>query len=66
LPASLFFIAGSARYIERNAVRATLVLKPEDYQWSSAKAHIFRAKDELISENNPFFLSITIEASQIL
>jgi putative transposase len=54
LPASLSFIAASVRYIELNPVRARLGLKPEDYQWSSARAHIFRTKDEFISENDPF------------
>jgi hypothetical protein len=28
------------RYIEQNPVRAKLIKKAEDYQWSSARAHI--------------------------
>jgi putative transposase len=28
------------RYIEQNPVRAKLVKRAEDYQWSSARAHI--------------------------
>jgi len=53
-PLSDTHLAASARYIERNPVRAKLVLKPEDYQWSSARVRVFRTKDELISENYPF------------
>ncbi len=37
------------RYIEQNSVRAGLVKRPEDYKWSSARAHILGAKDPLIS-----------------
>jgi len=28
------------RYVERNPVRANLVARPEDYEWSSAAAHV--------------------------
>jgi len=28
------------RYVERNPVRANLVLRPEEYEWSSAAAHL--------------------------
>ncbi|MDI6733574.1 MAG: transposase, partial [Planctomycetota bacterium] len=38
----------AARYIELNPVRAGLVKKPEDYEWSSAKAHISGKDDELV------------------
>ena len=38
------------RYIERNPVRAKLVKKAEDYQWSSARAHILGIKDDVLSE----------------
>jgi putative transposase len=38
-----------ARYIERNPVRANIVKKAEDYPWSSAKAHVVKAKDEVLS-----------------
>ncbi len=34
----------AARYIERNPVRAKLVVKPWYWQWSTAKAHISHAK----------------------
>jgi putative transposase len=32
------------RYVERNPVRANLVTRPQDYEWSSAAAHV-RAHD---------------------
>ena len=35
-----------ARYIERNPVRASIVLQAEDWRWSSARAHI-SGKDPL-------------------
>jgi len=38
------------RYIERNPVRAKLVKKAEDYQWSSARAHILGIKDDVLSK----------------
>ncbi|MBD3272136.1 MAG: transposase [Elusimicrobia bacterium] len=39
------------RYIERNPVRAGIVTKAEDYPWSSARAHIYKFCDKLISSN---------------
>jgi len=37
------------RYVEQNPVRAGVAIKPEEYPWSSAKAHVYRRKDVLIS-----------------
>lgn len=37
------------RYIERNPVRAGLVVRPEDYPWSSARAHVFDIDDFVLS-----------------
>ena len=37
-----------ARYIERNPLKVGLVDKAEAYQWSSAKAHITGANDNLL------------------
>ena len=37
------------RYVEMNPVRAGMVLKPEQYLWSSASAHISGRKDKLLS-----------------
>jgi len=37
------------RYVERNPVRAGLVKKAEEYPWSSAKSHIFKVNDPLLT-----------------
>ncbi|MDY0231496.1 MAG: transposase [Candidatus Saccharicenans sp.] len=37
------------KYIERNPVRAGLVRLAEEYQWSSARAHVFGLKDPVLS-----------------
>jgi putative transposase len=39
-----------SKYIEKNPVRAGIVKKPEDYPYSSAKAHILGKKDPLLKE----------------
>jgi len=36
------------RYIEMNPVRAGLVVKPEQWPWSSASAHIYGYDDTLV------------------
>ena len=41
----------AARYIECNPVRAGLVKKAEDYPWSSAKSHILKENDILLSDD---------------
>lgn len=38
-----------ARYIERNPVRTNIVERAEDYLWSSAKAHVLRVRDSILS-----------------
>ena len=40
----------AVKYIERNPVRACIVEKAEDYAWSSAKAHVFREPDKVLTE----------------
>jgi putative transposase len=37
-----------ARYIERNPVKTGTVKKAEDYRWSSARAHLTPARDDLL------------------
>jgi putative transposase len=37
------------RYIERNPVRANIAKRSEDYIWSSAKAHLLKAEDDILS-----------------
>lgn len=40
-------LLAAARYIEMNAVAAKLVEHPEDYPWSSARAHLKGEDDQL-------------------
>ncbi|MBI5182026.1 MAG: transposase [Nitrospirae bacterium] len=44
------YLWAAARYIEQNPVRAKIVKKAEDYQYSSAKAHISSERDEVLGE----------------
>jgi putative transposase len=39
-----------SKYIENNPVRAGIVKRPEDYPYSSAKAHLLGRKDPLLKE----------------
>ncbi len=41
----------SIRYIERNPVKAGIVSRAEDYEWSSARAHVYRTKDPILSHS---------------
>ncbi|MDP8238172.1 MAG: transposase [Candidatus Hatepunaea meridiana] len=41
-------LLSAARYVELNPVRAKLVRKPEDWHWSSAKAHLEGKDDNLV------------------
>ncbi len=43
------YLFAAMRYVECNPVRAGLVEKAEDYQWSSAKAHILNKTDDLLT-----------------
>jgi len=45
------YLYAAMRYIELNPVRAGLTSKAEDYHWSSAKAHVLKEKDTLLSNN---------------
>ncbi len=42
------YLLAAVRYIELNPVRAGLVDRPEDYRWSSARAHLSGRDDELV------------------
>jgi len=46
------YLLACTRYIELNPVRAKLVKHPEDWPWSSAKAHI-KGKDIILSITKP-------------
>jgi putative transposase len=41
---------GCQQYIENNPVRTGIVKRPEDYPYSSAKAHLIGRKDPLLKE----------------
>jgi putative transposase len=41
-------LRAAARYIEMNPVRARLAARPEDYRWSSARAHLLGEDDLLV------------------
>jgi len=45
----------AVRYVERNPVRAKMVLRGEDYRWSSAAAHCLRQEDPMLTDlgSNP-------------
>ena len=42
------YLLAAARYVERNPVRARLVVRPEVYRWSSAMAHLQGRNDVLV------------------
>ncbi len=48
-PTDAAYLLNAARYIELNPVRAKLVSKPEEYRWSSARAHINGVPDQLLN-----------------
>lgn len=41
-------LLAAARYVERNPVKARMVLHPGDYQWSSAQFHLGLAETDLL------------------
>ena len=41
----------TVRYVERNPVKAGLVMRAEDYPWSSARAHVWREPGPVLSPN---------------
>jgi putative transposase len=43
------YLLATARYIERNPVKAGLVKSPGDYQWSSARHHLGEEKNQLLT-----------------
>jgi putative transposase len=48
----------AVRYVERNPMRVGLVAEPEEYAWSSARGHVYRCADPLVTAGNPFERSI--------
>ena len=49
-PLDSAYLYAAVRYVERNPVRAGIVEKAEDYPWSSAKAHVRKFEDPLLSD----------------
>lgn len=39
------------RYVENNPVRAKIVERPEEYKWSSARGHIYKKTDPVLSDD---------------
>ena len=68
------YLLACTRYIEYNPVRAGLAKRPEDWKWSSARAHMDE-KDDILVKKSPLleivnapwrdFLSSDIHASEI-
>lgn len=56
------YLLECARYIERNPVRAKLVLRPDDYEWSSFLYYAFGREDAIIKEPNPMYLQMAESA----
>ena len=67
------YLLRAVRYIELNPVRAGLVYSPEEYPWSSARAHIVGKGDGLVDvapvlervENYPGFLAEGVKQETI-
>ncbi len=50
-------VYSAVRYVEQNPVRAGIVVRAEDYYWSSARSHVLKDKDGLLSD---FYLTSEI------
>ncbi|MFA5088687.1 MAG: transposase [Candidatus Omnitrophota bacterium] len=44
------YLYSAIRYVERNPVRAKMVSKAEDYEWSSARLHVIKRLNNLLSD----------------
>jgi putative transposase len=51
-------VYAAVSYIENNPVRARIVKNAVEYNWSSAKSHVLKSKDPLLSED--FYLTTEI------
>ena len=43
------YLLSTVRYVERNPVAARLCVNPQDWEWSSARAHLKGEDDKLVS-----------------
>ena len=57
-PLDQSYLLNAARYIERNPVAAGIVSRPQDYEWSSARAHCFNTNDTLLQTDKPLLKKI--------
>lgn len=55
------YLLACYRYIELNPVRANIVKHPNDYRWSSYRAHATGFNDELIHDHDLYFAIDTNE-----
>ncbi len=39
------------RYVEKNPVRAKIIKEPHEYRWSSAKAHVYKGIDHILTND---------------
>jgi len=44
------YLYGAVKYVERNPVRAKIVKKAENYPWSSAKTHVKKETERILSD----------------
>jgi len=51
-PLDEHYLMSAARYIELNPVRAQIVKNAEDFPWSSARAHVLKQPDTLITKGS--------------
>ena len=51
-PLDNHYLLSAARYIELNPVRAEIVKNAEDFPWSSARAHVLKQPDPLITKGS--------------
>jgi len=58
MPLDESYLYAAIRYVERNPVRAKIVSRAEDYRWSSARSHVHKIEDKVLS---PFPLLNEIE-----
>ena len=42
------YLLATVRYVELNPVRAALCIRPEEWEWSSARAHLLRKDDGVV------------------
>ena len=51
------YLLACYRYVDLNPVRASMVLRPEQYRWSSYRVHAALAADELV-DHHPCYLAL--------